>query len=124
LIAKHLETEAFFEPVGENPVLPLYYADPKQYGFLLQIYFFLRTKEALRIWQLTVNMLNNQSRTAIRSSEAAETRPLNGQVFSFLLSPSLSDDENRNHLPKLSDFIIQMIGKYKRASYHSLLSDC
>ena len=26
LIAKHLGTQAFFEPVGENPVLPLYYA--------------------------------------------------------------------------------------------------
>ena len=24
LIAKHLGTQAFFEPVGENPVLPLY----------------------------------------------------------------------------------------------------
>jgi deoxyadenosine/deoxycytidine kinase len=51
LIAKHLETEAFFEPVGENPVLPLYYADPKQYGFLLQIYFlnkrFAMIKKAL-----------------------------------------------------------------------------
>ncbi|MGO3549136.1 MAG: deoxynucleoside kinase [Paucilactobacillus nenjiangensis] len=38
-IAEHLGTKAFFEPVGENPVLPLYYKDPKQYGFLLQIYF-------------------------------------------------------------------------------------
>lgn len=51
LIAKHLGTNAFFEPVGENPVLPLYYADPKQYGFLLQIYFlnkrFAMIKKAL-----------------------------------------------------------------------------
>ncbi|AOT56508.1 deoxynucleoside kinase [Weissella soli] len=51
LIAKHLGTKAFFEPVGENPVLPLYYADPKQYGFLLQIYFlnkrFAMIKKAL-----------------------------------------------------------------------------
>ncbi|KRN76313.1 deoxynucleoside kinase [Weissella minor] len=51
LIAKHLGTQAFFEPVGENPVLPLYYADPKQYGFLLQIYFlnkrFAMIKQAL-----------------------------------------------------------------------------
>lgn len=39
LIADHLDTQAFFEPVGDNPVLPLYYADPKQYAFLLQIYF-------------------------------------------------------------------------------------
>lgn len=38
-IAAHLGTKAFFEPVGDNPVLPLYYSDPKQYGFLLQIYF-------------------------------------------------------------------------------------
>ncbi|CAM4363016.1 deoxynucleoside kinase [Weissella hellenica] len=51
LIATHLNTQAFFEPVGENPVLPLYYADPKQYGFLLQIYFlnkrFAMIKKAL-----------------------------------------------------------------------------
>ncbi|MGV0167051.1 deoxynucleoside kinase [Furfurilactobacillus sp. WILCCON 0119] len=39
LIADHLDTKAFFEPVGDNPVLPLYYRDPKQYGFLLQIFF-------------------------------------------------------------------------------------
>lgn len=39
IIADHLHTQAFFEPVGENPVLPLYYKNPQQYGFLLQIYF-------------------------------------------------------------------------------------
>ncbi|WP_137598121.1 deoxynucleoside kinase [Paucilactobacillus kaifaensis] len=51
LIAEHLGTKAFYEPVGENPVLPLYYKDPKQYGFLLQIYFlnkrFAMIKKAL-----------------------------------------------------------------------------
>ncbi|GEP22905.1 MAG: deoxynucleoside kinase [Lentilactobacillus diolivorans] len=50
-IAEHLGTKAFFEPVGENPVLPLYYSNPKQYGFLLQIYFlnkrFAMIKQAL-----------------------------------------------------------------------------
>ncbi|GAY72767.1 deoxynucleoside kinase [Lentilactobacillus kosonis] len=50
-IAEHLGTKAFFEPVGENPVLPLYYSDQKQYGFLLQIYFlnkrFSMIKQAL-----------------------------------------------------------------------------
>ncbi|MBS6066161.1 MAG: deoxynucleoside kinase [Limosilactobacillus fermentum] len=50
-IAEHLNTKSFFEPVGENPVLPLYYKDPKQYGFLLQIYFlnkrFSMIKQAL-----------------------------------------------------------------------------
>lgn len=50
-IAEHLNTKAYYEPVGENPVLPLYYANPKQYGFLLQIYFlnkrFSMIKQAL-----------------------------------------------------------------------------
>ncbi|MEJ6400456.1 deoxynucleoside kinase [Nicoliella lavandulae] len=38
-MAKHFNSRPFFEPVGDNPVLPLYYADPKRYGFLLQIFF-------------------------------------------------------------------------------------
>ncbi len=50
-IAEHLGTTAYFEPVGDNPVLPLYYSNPKQYGFLLQIYFlnkrFAMIKQAL-----------------------------------------------------------------------------
>jgi deoxyadenosine/deoxycytidine kinase len=50
-IAAHLGTKAFFEPVGDNPVLPLYYSNQKQYGFLLQIYFlnkrFSMIKQAL-----------------------------------------------------------------------------
>ncbi|ANK59893.1 deoxynucleoside kinase [Loigolactobacillus backii] len=51
LISEHLGTKAFFEPVGDNPVLPLYYSDPKKYGFLLQIFFlnkrFAMIKKAL-----------------------------------------------------------------------------
>ncbi|NDR60605.1 deoxynucleoside kinase [Fructilactobacillus sanfranciscensis] len=51
-ISNHLGTKAFYEPVGDNPVLPLYYKDPKQYGFLLQIYFlnkrFSMIKKALK----------------------------------------------------------------------------
>lgn len=51
-IAEHEGTKPFYEPVGENPVLPLYYKDPKQYGFLLQIYFlnkrFAMIKKALK----------------------------------------------------------------------------
>ncbi|UQS85233.1 deoxynucleoside kinase [Apilactobacillus apisilvae] len=47
-IAKHLDTKAFYEPVGGNPVLPLYYKDPKQYGFLLQIYFLNKRFEMIK----------------------------------------------------------------------------
>jgi len=39
ILSQDLGTKAFFEPVADNPVLPLYYADPDKYAFLLQIYF-------------------------------------------------------------------------------------
>ncbi len=51
LLAKELGTEAFYESVENNPVLPLFYSDPDQYAFLLQIYFlntrFASIKKAL-----------------------------------------------------------------------------
>ena len=39
ILAEHLGTQAFYEQVDDNPVLPLFYDDPKKYAFLLQIYF-------------------------------------------------------------------------------------
>lgn len=39
ILADHLGTEPFYEPVEDNPILPLFYKDPKRYAFLLQIYF-------------------------------------------------------------------------------------
>lgn len=38
-IAESLGTQAFFEPVDNNPILDKYYKDPEKYGFALQIYF-------------------------------------------------------------------------------------
>lgn len=48
LIADHLGTQAFYEPVGDNPVLPLFYSDPKQYAFLLQIFFLNRRFDMIK----------------------------------------------------------------------------
>lgn len=39
MLAHHLHTQPFFESVEDNPVLPLFYDNPNQYAFLLQIYF-------------------------------------------------------------------------------------
>ena len=39
LLANHLHSQAFYESVEGNKILPLFYKDPKKYGFLLQIYF-------------------------------------------------------------------------------------
>ena len=43
ILAKYLGTKPFYESVDNNPVLPLFYADPKQQAFLLQV-FFLNTR--------------------------------------------------------------------------------
>ncbi|MFT8556657.1 deoxynucleoside kinase [Liquorilactobacillus hordei] len=52
MLAKKLETTAFYESVDDNEVLPLFYSDPKKYAFLLQIYFlnkrFASIKAALK----------------------------------------------------------------------------
>ena len=39
ILSKYLGTKPFYESVDDNPVLPLFYADPKKYAFLLQVYF-------------------------------------------------------------------------------------
>lgn len=52
MLADHLGTQAFYESVDDNEVLPLFYKDPKKYAFLLQIYFlntrFAAIKQAYR----------------------------------------------------------------------------
>lgn len=52
ILSNHLGTKPFYEPVEENPILPLYYADMNRYTFLLQIYFlnkrFRMIKEAMQ----------------------------------------------------------------------------
>lgn len=39
IMGERLGTEVYYEPVTNNPVLPLFYKDPKRYAFELQIYF-------------------------------------------------------------------------------------
>ena len=101
-IAEHLNTQAFFEPVGENPVLPLYYKNPKQYGFLLKIYFlnkrFSMIKQALSddnnvldrsIYEDALFTKENNAEGNISDTELA--------VYLQLLDNMMQD---LNHLPK------------------------
>ena len=39
ILSDYLETKPFYESVDDNPVLPLFYENPKKYAFLLQVYF-------------------------------------------------------------------------------------
>ncbi|MDH6363945.1 deoxyadenosine/deoxycytidine kinase [Enterococcus sp. PF1-24] len=52
MLAEHLHSQAFYEAIDNNEVLPLFYAEPEKYAFLLQIYFlnqrFASIKKALQ----------------------------------------------------------------------------
>ncbi|GFH40065.1 deoxyadenosine kinase [Lactococcus insecticola] len=48
-LGEHLGTDVFYEAVDNNPVLDLYYKDPKKYAFLLQIYFLNKRFESIKL---------------------------------------------------------------------------
>lgn len=58
-LGNHLGTEVFYEAVDNNPVLDLYYQDPKKYAFLLQIFFLnKRFKSIKEAYQADNNILD------------------------------------------------------------------
>lgn len=48
ILSEYLGTKPFYEQVDDNPVLPLFYKNPKQYAFLLQIFFLNKRFEAIK----------------------------------------------------------------------------
>lgn len=48
MVSERLGSKAFYEPVKDNPVLPLFYDDPSKYAFLLQIYFLNKRLAAIK----------------------------------------------------------------------------
>lgn len=48
LLADHLHSQAFFESVDDNEILPLFYKNPQKYGFLLQVYFLNRRLDEIK----------------------------------------------------------------------------
>jgi deoxyadenosine/deoxycytidine kinase len=48
LLANRLGSEAFYESVDDNEVLPLFYEDPNKYAFLLQIYFLNKRFDSIK----------------------------------------------------------------------------
>ncbi|EHO45895.1 deoxynucleoside kinase [Lentilactobacillus kisonensis] len=103
-IADHLGTKAFFEPVGENPVLPLYYSNPKQYGFLLQIYFLNKRFSMIK------QALNNDNNVLDRSiyEDALFTRENNAEG-------NISDTELSVYLKLLDNMMNELSQLPKKA---------
>jgi deoxyadenosine/deoxycytidine kinase len=48
LLADHFGSQAFYESIDDNEVLPLFYADPNKYAFLLQIYFLNKRFDSIK----------------------------------------------------------------------------
>lgn len=48
MLAEELKTEAFYESVDDNKVLPLFYENPQKYAFLLQIYFLNKRFDSIK----------------------------------------------------------------------------
>lgn len=48
ILAEELETQAFYESVDDNKVLPLFYENPQKYAFLLQIYFLNKRFDSIK----------------------------------------------------------------------------
>lgn len=47
-LGEHLGTQVFYEAVDNNPVLDLYYQEPKKYAFLLQIFFLNKRFQSIK----------------------------------------------------------------------------
>lgn len=47
ILAEHFGSQAFYEGVESNPILPLYYKDMKRYTFLLNVYLLNRRLEQI-----------------------------------------------------------------------------
>ncbi|ANZ69073.1 deoxyadenosine kinase [Pediococcus claussenii] len=48
LLTKHWDSQAYYESVDDNKILPLFYKDPKRYAFLLQIYFLNKRMDSIK----------------------------------------------------------------------------
>lgn len=48
MLAEELKTQAFYESVDDNKVLPLFYESPQKYAFLLQIYFLNKRFDSIK----------------------------------------------------------------------------
>lgn len=48
MLAEDLKTQAFYESVDDNKVLPLFYENPQKYAFLLQIYFLNKRFDSIK----------------------------------------------------------------------------
>lgn len=79
-LGKHFGTEVFYESVEDNPILDIYYSDPKRYAFLLQIYFLNKRFKSIK--QAYYNDNNVLDRSIFEDALFLDINYQNGNVTS------------------------------------------
>nr|WP_239551778.1 deoxynucleoside kinase [Streptococcus saliviloxodontae] len=103
-LAKALGTEAFFEPVDNNPILDKYYEDPDKYGFALQIYFLnKRFKSIKEAYEKDNNVLDRSI--------------YEDALFTYInkLQGNISQEEYAIYLELLDNMMEEMAGMPKKS---------
>ena len=140
ILAKYLGTKPFYESVDNNPVLPLFYADPKKYAFLLQVFFlntrFRSIKNALTddnnvldrsIYEDALFFQMNADIGRATSEEVATYYELLNNMMSELKHMPKKNPDLLVHIKVSYDTMIKRIQKrgrpYEQLSYDATLED-
>ena len=110
LLADHLNSKAFYESVDDNKILPLFYKNPKKYGFLLQIYFL--NKRIDEIKDSYDNDLNVLDRSIFEdallfklNADMGRATQTESDIYSSLLANMMEDLPEQPH-QKAPDLLI------------------
>ncbi len=120
LLAEHLGSQAYYESVDDNPVLPLFYENPKKYGFLLQNYFLNKRIENIKDAQ--GNPLNIIDRSIYEdlllfqlNADLERTMQTEVYIYGDLLSNMMEQvDFSENTVVKTPDLLIYIHVSFDR----------
>ena len=120
LLADHLNSKAFYESVDDNKILPLFYKNPKKYGFLLQIYFL--NKRIDEIKDSYDNDLNVLDRSIFEdallfklNADMGRATQTESDIYSSLLANMMEELPEQPH-QKAPDLLINI-----RVSFETML---
>ncbi|MFC5631444.1 MULTISPECIES: deoxynucleoside kinase [Streptococcus] len=103
-LSEALGTEAFYEPVENNPILDKYYENPDKYGFALQIYFLNKRFKSIK------EAYHNNDNVLDRSI-------YEDALFTYInsLEGNISQEEYEIYLELLDNMMEELEGMPKKA---------
>src|SRR5699024_193667 len=120
LMAYHRNSQAFYESVDDNKILPLFYKDPKKYGFLLQIYFLNKRLDEIK--DSYSNDLNVLDRSIFEdallfklNADMGRATQTESDIYSSLLANMMEELPEQPH-QKAPDLLITI-----RVSFETML---